>query len=177
MEADVNEDQELEEQPQRKRFKRGPYKSKLKASLNDSNISGVEMTAMACKICPDAIFKTTSEFEKHLVGEHFSSELVEEFGNEEDKVCEICEHSFESLETLGHHIGSSHSKAIPLYGDKLQKYSTAILEKYSTDKTQCSLCKIKYRNKSLLGFHIGSVHEKYKEMLAEDSGDNDLEVL
>lgn len=179
METDANDDQEqFEEQPQRKKFKRGP-KSKLKSSLmnESSSVSGAELSAMACKICPDAIFKTTSEFEKHLVEDHFSSELVEEFGNEEDKVCEICEQSFESLEALGRHIGSSHSKVIPLYEEKIQKYSKTILEKYSSDKTQCSLCKIKYRNSSLLSAHIGSVHEKFKEFLAEDSRDNDLEVL
>jgi len=76
-----------------------------------------------CELCPMTPFATRTEFQDHLSGVHFWTELVGEYGNKYSKACSLCRFKFQTLQQLAKHIGTIHNKVLGLYKQKLTKKS------------------------------------------------------
>ena len=177
MDTNDDEEQEAERPHKRRRVPRSRVGGK---TMKETSVDVGDITAVACKLCPEKCFRSSQEFESHLSSEHFLTDLVQEFGSEDDKLCNICEDNFDSEEDLAQHIGTRHSKVMMMYERKLEEYSTLIIDKYGVDRAECSLCKIKFKNVKLLGNHIGAVHEKFMECLVEEEKERkkaEMEIL
>eukprot|EP00092_Neocalanus_flemingeri_P000492 GFUD01000522.1.p1 GENE.GFUD01000522.1~~GFUD01000522.1.p1 ORF type:complete len:516 (+),score=102.02 GFUD01000522.1:95-1642(+) len=72
-----------------------------------------------CDICQVNTFSTRTEFQDHLSGVHFWTELVGEYGNKYSKSCSLCRFKFQTLQQLAKHIGTIHNKVLGLYERKL----------------------------------------------------------
>lgn len=72
-----------------------------------------------CELCPMTPFATRTEFQDHLSGVHFWTELVGEYGNKYSKACSLCRFKFQTLQQLAKHIGTIHNKVLGLYQRKL----------------------------------------------------------
>jgi len=115
-----------------------------------------------CEQCP---FKspTRTEFQDHLSGSHFWTELVEEFGNKYTKSCSLCQFKFQTLQQLSKHIGTIHNKVMGLYQKKKE-----IEIDIQVEELTCNSCHLKFIEADQLSHHNSVSH--YAELLVSKYG-------
>jgi len=134
------------------------FRSKPQAGGEEgSSPIGVPKQGFQCNICTVTPFSTRTEFQDHLSGVHFWSELVGEYGNKYSKACSLCQFKFQTLQQLAKHIGTIHDKVGDYYAGKqasLKKGGGLVVQKLS-----CSFkCDESFPDQDVLKMHYISRH-------------------
>jgi len=125
-----------------------------KDAISSGILSSSLMNKFSCSLCISIQFSTKTELNDHLSSVHFCSELVGEFGQQQTKTCNVCNHKFQSLLQLSKHIGTIHNKVEEMYAKKCETQES---NKYD-DSLNCFICKSEFSERQALRKHLSSLH-------------------